>query len=272
VTEPTTDSSSFPEPDAAVSLETPTRRFCKRCGASWQPEWPTCPHCDRAGSLGPVAAEISADKVAIRRAVILYAMLLGVSIISISVSLVQNAPLGAGGLAVESALFAIITACFIFLAPRQALAAYAHTGSAIWYLLAPLIALGTVAIAAGIIHALHVYAGVEELHYLDVFKHYRNPLLVGIFWIALMPALTEETAFRGLILGFLRPVLSDNEVILVSAGMFAILHLSPVGFPHLFLLGSVLAFVRIKSRSIYPGMLIHFSHNLFVLILEHSGH
>jgi membrane protease YdiL (CAAX protease family) len=41
--------------------------------------------------------------------------------------------------------------------------------------------------------------------------------------------------------------------------------------PHLLILGVVLGWLRVKTGSLYPGMLLHFSHNFLVILSERTG-
>ena len=86
---------------------------------------------------------------------------------------------------------------------------------------------------------------------------------------AVIPALTEEVAFRGAILGGLRGVLSDRTAIIVSALMFAIMHLSVPSLIHLTLLGLILGTVRVRSGSIWPGIFVHAGYNAAIVLLAH---
>jgi len=81
-------------------------------------------------------------------------------------------------------------------------------------------------------------------------------------------AVFEELAFRGVILSALEPVIGNGEALLVSAMMFAILHLAIPSIPHLFIMGVALAWLKQRSGSLYPGMVLHFSHNFLVLLTE----
>ena len=62
--------------------------------------------------------------------------------------------------------------------------------------------------------------------------------------------------------------MKPREAILVSAIMFAGLHLSPITFPHLIIMGSALAWLQVRTGSIYPGMVLHFCHNLWCCLAE----
>lgn len=53
--------------------------------------------------------------------------------------------------------------------------------------------------------------------------------------------------------------------------MFSILHLSPIIFPSHFLMGLALGFLRMRSKSLYPGMLLHGGWNAWVVSQELWG-
>ena len=97
----------------------------------------------------------------------------------------------------------------------------------------------------------------------------------GCGWIsilaltALYPAVFEELAVRGIILKQLQRVLTSKEAIAVSGMMFMILHLNIVNAPALLTAGILLGYFRVKSGSIWPGVLLHFTNNAVILALEH---
>jgi membrane protease YdiL (CAAX protease family) len=85
--------------------------------------------------------------------------------------------------------------------------------------------------------------------------------------IAIFPAISEEIAFRGLIQHWLQVALRPMMAISVAAAMFAAVHFSVISFPILFLAGWLMGWVKWKTGSLYPSMLIHFLHNLAVVKL-----
>jgi len=107
--------------------------------------------------------------------------------------------------------------------------------------------------------------------------NYSKPFLSGgygmatvVLMICVQPAIFEELAFRGIVFGALQPTLSATEAVFVSAGMFMILHLSPAAFPHTFAMGVIAGFLRLRSGSLLPGVLMHFAHNLLCVALDYS--
>jgi membrane protease YdiL (CAAX protease family) len=86
--------------------------------------------------------------------------------------------------------------------------------------------------------------------------------------LSLMPAVIEELAFRGIIQSALERVVGWREAWVIQAALFSVLHLLPLSFPSHFLIGLYLGYVRLRSKSLYPGMVLHGSWNAFVVCQE----
>ena len=91
--------------------------------------------------------------------------------------------------------------------------------------------------------------------------------ILYIFSIAVIPPLTEEFAFRGIILGKLRKF-GDSFAILMSAIMFGLLHGNIVQIPFAFVIGIVFGFITIKTSSLLPVMISHFIINCSSVIIS----
>ena len=90
-----------------------------------------------------------------------------------------------------------------------------------------------------------------------LFSHFNNPL--GVILLGLMPALVEETLFRGALLPRLGVV--------VTAVLFAALHTQyAITFATLevFVLGIGLGLLRVRSGSTLPCMVTHAGYNIAV--------
>jgi len=94
------------------------------------------------------------------------------------------------------------------------------------------------------------------------------PLWSMFLLISAMPALFEELAFRGVIQSTLERVLNARDAWLIQAALFSVLHLSPLMFPSHFLMGLCFGYMRRRSRSLYPGMLLHACWNALVVLQE----
>ena len=85
-------------------------------------------------------------------------------------------------------------------------------------------------------------------------------ILLYFLTIAILPALVEEFAFRGVIMGALKPY-SQGLAILVSSALFALMHGNFVQLPFTFCCGLVFAYLDIKTNSLLPSIIVHFLNN-----------
>jgi len=83
--------------------------------------------------------------------------------------------------------------------------------------------------------------------------------------IAIVAPLAEELFFRGMLYPLLRQRWSVWPSILINGLLFSLIHVLPPLLPGLFLVGVVLAWVREKSGSIIPCILLHALQNGIVL-------
>lgn len=89
--------------------------------------------------------------------------------------------------------------------------------------------------------------------------------LSTILMVLLIAPIFEELLFRGVILRTLLRY-DTKFTIIVSGILFGMMHMNLVqGIPTM-LFGFVLAFVCVKSNSLYPSILIHFFNNLISLL------
>jgi uncharacterized protein len=92
------------------------------------------------------------------------------------------------------------------------------------------------------------------------------PFLVNLVLAAVIVPIVEELLYRGL--GFrLLQQFGDTAAIVVTAFAFALAHGILDGIPVFFVIGSAFGFVRSRTRSIYPCMLMHGTFNGIQLIL-----
>lgn len=89
--------------------------------------------------------------------------------------------------------------------------------------------------------------------------------------VAVLPGVGEELLCRGTVLAGLRNGIGPFGAAVVSAFLFAVLHLSPWRFAPQFCLGIFLALVVWRTRSLVPAMLIHAGHNGTLVLLELYG-
>ena len=84
--------------------------------------------------------------------------------------------------------------------------------------------------------------------------------VINLLYLAVLPALVEEFVFRGLIYHGLRG-LGVWKAALLSALMFALLHLNVNQFAYAFVLGIIFAFIVEITGSLYSSMILHFLIN-----------
>jgi membrane protease YdiL (CAAX protease family) len=94
------------------------------------------------------------------------------------------------------------------------------------------------------------------------------PLWSMLVLVSLMPAFFEELAFRGVIQSSLERIFVARDAWLIQAALFSLLHLSPIVFPSHFAMGLCFGLIRMRSRSLYPGMLLHAAWNALVVFQE----
>jgi len=249
-------------------------RFCRTCGIPWDPDWITCPKCAQQRPLVEKVAEarvaLAADQRRIRSAMTLYFMLLGVSVVTIIVLLVSGqTEVGVPGELVEGIAMALITTGWCFGSFGDIAPLLRRLPRPWWLLPAGAgAAVVTFLIAGSAVALLQRLVHVQTIDYLKAYHTGGYGFGVAVLMICVQPAIFEELAFRGVILSALEPVIGNGEALLVSAMMFAILHLAIPSIPHLFIMGVALAWLKQRSGSLYPGMVLHFSHNFLVLLTE----
>ncbi len=86
-------------------------------------------------------------------------------------------------------------------------------------------------------------------------------LPLALFAISLCPAIFEELAFRGIIQGRLIGLLGKGTAIPLTALLFTFAHGVSVASPIHLLLGLELGYLRQRSGSLYPGMILHGLYN-----------
>ena len=97
------------------------------------------------------------------------------------------------------------------------------------------------------------------------------PLWTALVLISLMPAVFEELAFRGVIQSSLERIFNARDAWLIQAALFSLLHLSPLVFPSHFVMGLCFGLIRMRSRSLYPSMLLHAAWNALAVFQEFPG-
>lgn len=86
--------------------------------------------------------------------------------------------------------------------------------------------------------------------------------------LCVLPAIAEETFFRGAMLDSLRGV-GKLSCVFTVALCFALYHGNVVQIAYQFIYGVGLGFLTLKAKSVIPAMVAHFVNNFAVLTLEY---
>lgn len=92
-------------------------------------------------------------------------------------------------------------------------------------------------------------------------------IVVSVLLLGLVPAFVEELFFRGTILRMLEDKIGIHASVWISAIIFSAIHLQFFGFVPRMLLGALLGYVYVWSRSLWLPILMHFLNNASMVIL-----
>lgn len=94
--------------------------------------------------------------------------------------------------------------------------------------------------------------------------------LTAIVIVVIAP-FAEELFFRGALTGALAQRLGAFTP-LASGAIFGAAHLEPRAFPALFVLGALLGWLYMRTRSLFPGVAVHAANNLLALLAALLAH
>ncbi|MCY6484098.1 type II CAAX endopeptidase family protein [Clostridium aestuarii] len=89
-------------------------------------------------------------------------------------------------------------------------------------------------------------------------------LIISIVFIA---PIYEEMIFRGIILNGLAKKINIKVAVVISALLFAVMHMNLIQGINTFFLGILFGFIYIKTKSIYLSIFAHFINNSFGIII-----
>ena len=105
---------------------------------------------------------------------------------------------------------------------------------------------------------------IQEL----VFQEDRPAVLaLTVLLACLIGPVTEELLFRGVVYPVIRHRTSRLIAMLVSGGLFALVHTNLLGFLPIMLLGCVLAYLYERTGSLASPLAVHILHNTFLMSL-----
>ena len=96
-----------------------------------------------------------------------------------------------------------------------------------------------------------------------------DPILsVGVLGLLFGAPIAEEVLCRGYGLARIRELAGDRRALLYTALVFALLHGSWVKLPGTFTLGIFLGWLVLRTGSLWPAFLGHFTNNGMALVLD----
>lgn len=95
-----------------------------------------------------------------------------------------------------------------------------------------------------------------------------SALITNVLIFALLPAISEEFFFRGIIQQTIRKISNNAHLaVWITAIIFSFIHFQFYGFFPRILLGALLGYIFVWSKSLWLPILIHFINNAVMIIL-----
>jgi membrane protease YdiL (CAAX protease family) len=113
----------------------------------------------------------------------------------------------------------------------------------------------------------HIHLQTNDQAILQQSKYAPLTTYATLLASVLVAPFCEEIFFRGFVFTGLLRGMPLVWAIIFSALIFAVAHADPGSFAVLFVIGLALAFIRWRTRSIWPGMILHFLNNAIGAIL-----
>ena len=101
---------------------------------------------------------------------------------------------------------------------------------------------------------------------ITVQREYGHALLLALPVVCVAAPIVEETVFRGVLYRWVRGVVPVGPAMVISGGVFALFHFNALLFLPLAGLSVLLSWIYERSRSIWPGALVHSLFNLVGII------
>ena len=137
------------------------------------------------------------------------------------------------------------------------------SGSALWAIPAAVLVMLAIVITYGAV--IDALGWSEELE-VEFFDDRRIGVLAAASALAILAApLVEELFFRGFVMQGLMRHMTPVKAALLSSVLFALAHVRPVTYAPIFLIGLVLAFLFLKTRSLPLAMAAHAIYNAVVV-------
>jgi len=94
-------------------------------------------------------------------------------------------------------------------------------------------------------------------------------VIISLFVLAVMPALSEEMCFRGTMMGLMGGSKNKHMIIWVTAIVFSLIHFQFYGFVPRMLLGALLGYLLAWTGSLWAPVLAHMVNNASVVVFTY---
>lgn len=89
--------------------------------------------------------------------------------------------------------------------------------------------------------------------------------------VAVIPAITEEILFRGMLLNNLEDGAGSVRTVFIVGFCFSLYHCSVEQTVYQFICGCLFALLTVRARAVTPAVVIHFINNALIIILTWCG-
>ena len=176
----------------------------------------------------------------------------------------KEAAMNATGMIIMMAVFSVLT-MVIFQWAKWSVVSRHWVRTRPWFVLfwCVMAALGALVPSAWLQEQMPMLPNIVEAEFEMIMQNRWGYLVVG-----LLAPLVEEMVFRGAILRSLLRWKENPWVgIVISALLFALIHMNPAQMPHAFLIGLLLGWMYYRTDSIVPGVVYHWVNNTVAYIL-----
>ena len=148
-------------------------------------------------------------------------------------------------------------------------------GSALfWVIILMIVIFGVNAFYSFLITILHLNVQTNDQLILQQSKVAPLSTYATLFAAVFIAPFCEEVFFRGFVFPGLRHGMPLGWAIVISSLLFGVAHADPGSFPVLFVIGLALAFLRWRTQSIWPCIMLHMLNNgiaALVIVLSMQG-
>lgn len=176
----------------------------------------------------------------------------------------KESAMNATGMIITMAVFSVLT-MVVFLWAKWSVVSRHWVRTRPWFVLfwCVMAALGALVPSAWLQEQMPMLPNIVEAEFEMIMQNRWGYLVVG-----LLAPLVEEMVFRGAILRSLLRWKENPWVgIVISALLFALIHMNPAQMPHAFLIGLLLGWMYYRTDSIVPGVVYHWVNNTVAYIL-----